>query len=230
MISTYIYIWYLHISTIYLRASVPKTHCNRAVSLEKAIQIAPFSTDCAVAFGHVVDGQSRNLNFALSRWFVLHAVRCWVVQIFQLQSENHGVSLVLTCITIIYYIRIKYAYPLSLKALCLPHSSLPMNWHSGTRWNYLDTISASHLCRRGRNGRIKRCLIDVSLLQLPSFWWTQVAILCNPLFPMPILPGRYSFRISISFGFDGDTSGGASSAQLVQFLASQRTGRQTMEI
>ena len=65
MISTYIYIY-----TIYLRALVPKTHCNRAVSLEKAIQIAPFSTDCAVAFGHVVDGQSRNLNCALSRCFV----------------------------------------------------------------------------------------------------------------------------------------------------------------
>ena len=131
-----------------------------------------------------------------------------------------------------YYIRIKYAYPLSLKSLCLPHSSL-LNWHSGTRWNYLDTISASHLCRRGRNGRIKRCLIDVSLLQLPS---ASIILMDpsgnpsgNPLFPMPILPGRYSFRISISFGFDGDTSG-ASSAQLVQFLASQRTGRQTMEI
>ena len=151
-----------------------KTHCNHAVSLEKAIQIAPFSTDCAVAFGHVVDGQSRNLNFALSRWFVLHAVRCWVVKIFQLQSENHGVSLVLTCITI-YESSMPIHCRWSLYVCLTVPSWIGTQEPDGTIWTqFLHLIFVV-----GEMVALK----DVSLMshccsfhQLPSFWWTQVAI------------------------------------------------------
>lgn len=122
------------------------------------------------------------LELCVESMVCFHAVRCWVVQIFQVQSENHGVSPVLTCVNMYYYRLIKYTYPLSLKSghVCLTVPSW-IGTHQMELSGHIFCISSKVVV-----GEMVAfwALKDVSLMShccsfhhFDSFWWNQVAIL-----------------------------------------------------